>query len=74
MATVDDTQLNALVADVEAKQQALSDATDADNSAQAAAAQAAAAAATTATAKTGAHDALAASVDSLVTYLKSLAS
>jgi len=72
MSTVDDTQLNALVADVEAKQQALSDATDADNTAQAAAASAASAAATTATAKGTAHDSLSSSIDALVNFLKGL--
>ena len=72
MAAIDTTQLQALVADLEEKEQALSDASDSNNVAQAAAQAAIASAAGTQQAQGTAHDALAASVQALVAYVQGL--
>lgn len=69
---VDDTQLNALVADVEAKQQALADSTATNDTAQAAAQAADAQAAQTLAAQNAAHQALDQSIDALVAYVTTL--
>lgn len=73
MATVDNTQLLALVSDLEAKEQSLADASEANDQAQAAAQAAVAAAAGTLAAKTSAHGDLEASVQALVDFVKTLA-
>jgi hypothetical protein len=72
MGTIDNTQLQALVADLEAKEQSLSDASGANDQAQAAAQAAIASASQSLSAKNAAHDALSASVQALVTYVNSL--
>lgn len=72
MGTVDNTQLQTLVADVEAKRQALSDASDANAAAQTAAQSANAAATSTLAAQNKADDDLKASVAALVTYVQGL--
>lgn len=72
MATVDNTQLQNLVTDLEAKEQDLADASGANDQAQAAAQSAVAAAAASLAAKNTAHDALSASVQNLVTFVQGL--
>jgi hypothetical protein len=72
MTTFDPTQLNALIADLEAKEQALLDASDANNAAQAAAQAAIANATGTAQAQSSAHDDLSVSISALTTYLGTL--
>ena len=72
MTTIDNTQLQALVNDVEDKEEALSDASDTNNTAQAAAQAAIAVATGTAQAQATAHVDLSASVQALVTYVQSL--
>lgn len=72
MTTFDPTQLNALVADVEAKEGALQTASDANDQAQAAAQSAVAAASATLAAKNSAHDDLTTSVNALVAYAQGL--
>lgn len=72
MATVDNTQLQSLVADLEAKEQALSDASAANDAAQAAAQAAIATATGTLQAKDTAHAALSTSVDALVAFADAL--
>jgi hypothetical protein len=73
MTTVDNTQLSALVSDLEAKEQSLADASASNDSAQAAAQAAATVASSALSAKNDAHSALAASVKALVDYANSLA-
>lgn len=73
MGTVDNTQLQALVNDLETKEQALSDASDANDAAQAAAQAAIATATGTASARQAAHDTLATSIQALVDYVNGLA-
>jgi len=67
-----DTQLEALVADVEAKETALASASDTNTAAQAAAQSAVAQASTTAAAQQTAHQALSDSIDALVTFVEGL--
>jgi len=69
---VDNTQLEALVHDVEAKEQILSDDSAANDQAQSAAQAAVATAAGTLQTKNQAHDALSASIDALVAYVQGL--
>ena len=68
----DVTQLNTLVQAVSDKENALADATTANNTAQATASSAVAAAAQTTAAQTAAHSALSDAVDALVAYATSL--
>lgn len=67
-----DPQLESLVADLESKEQSLSDAGTANDTAQAEAQAAVATAAGTLQQKNAAHDALSASIDALVAYVNSL--
>jgi hypothetical protein len=68
------TQIDALVSDLRAKEDAFGSASDANDAAQAAAQAAIASASGTASAKAGAHDALSASIDALVAFATSLKS
>lgn len=72
MATFDPAQLNTLVTDLQTKEQALADASSANDQAQSAAQAAVATANTSQVAKDAAHDDLSASVDALVAYAQSL--
>jgi hypothetical protein len=65
-------QIQTLVADLETKEQAFSDASDANDSAQTSAQAAVATAAGTLAAKNTAHDAYSASIDALVTFVTGL--
>ena len=67
-----DATLEALVADVEAKEDLLATASAANDAAQTAAQAAMATASGTLQAKTAAHDALSDSIDALVTYVEGL--
>jgi hypothetical protein len=69
---IDNTQLQALVTDLEAKEQSLADAGAANDAAQAAAQASIANAAGTLATKNTAHDALTASVDALVAFVNAL--
>lgn len=71
---VDNTQLDALVADLETKEQALMDAGSANDAAQAAAAAAAATAAGTSAARDAAKVALNGSADALTAFVAGLKS
>lgn len=70
--TLDFSQIDALVADLKAKDQALSDASDANMTAQAAAQVAATAAALAQSTQNSAHDVLVASVNTLSAALTAL--
>jgi hypothetical protein len=72
MATVDETQLAALVADVEAKRQALADASAANDAAQSAAQAAATTAAGTLGAMNTAHADQSSSIKSLLDFLNAI--
>jgi hypothetical protein len=65
-------KIDELVADLRAKEQSFSDASDANDAAQTAAQAAVATASGTSQAKGTAHDALSASIDDLVAYVTSL--
>lgn len=67
-------QIDALVSDLRAKEDAFGTSSDANDAAQAAAQAAVATAAGTAQSKAGAHDALGASIDALVAFAQSLKS
>lgn len=71
-AQFDPAALDALVADLQAKESALADASSSNDQAQSAAQAAVAAAAQSQSAKDEAHDALSASVDALVAFAQSL--
>lgn len=67
-----DAKLQQLVADIEAKEDALSSASAANDQAQSEAQAAVATAAGTLTAKNAAHDELSTSIDALVAYVQTL--
>ena len=69
---IDNTQLMALVNDLEAKESSLADASTANDQAQASAQAAVAAAAATLSGKNAAHDELSTSVKALVDYVNGL--
>jgi hypothetical protein len=72
MANIDTTQLDALVADLKAKEQALADASEKNDADQASALSAATVAAKSLSDKNSAHDALAGSVKALEAFVDGL--